>query len=208
MRKIYILALAFLGGTANAALASQILEVSVDTHTISGTTGSIDFQFNPGGLGYQVATVQIANFAGGTYGGSQQDFGGVSGGPYPSSITLTNSSADNEDLEAFTFGSKLFFSLLFSGPAVDSPNGTSSSTSIFAFSMFSDTSGITPVLTSDPNGVAALVTVNLNGTLARDAVSPEATFVPEPGTFGLVGGTFAALAWIRVRRNRYAPTVS
>jgi len=197
--KTYILALSFFIGTANAALASQILEVSVDTSTISGTTGSIDFQFNPGGLDYQAATVQIANFAGGTYGGTQQDFGGASGGPYPSSISITNSAADNEDFETFTFGSKLFFSLLFSGPAVDSPDGVSSANSVFAFSMFSDTSGFTPVLTSDPNGIAALVTVNLDGTLAKNAVSPEATFVPEPGTFGLVGCAFAGLAWIRRR---------
>ena len=197
MNKTYIFALSFLIGTANAALASQILEVSVDTSTISGTTGSIDFQFNPGSLGYQAATVQIANLAGGTYGGTQQDFGGATGGPYPNAISLTNSAADNEDFETFTFGNKLFFSLLFSGPAVDSPNGTSSSTSEFAFSMFSDANGFDPVLTSDPNGVAALVTVNLNGTLATDAVSTKAAFVPEPGTFGLVAGAFAALAWIR-----------
>ena len=115
-------------------------------------------------------------------------------------ITLTDSSADDEDFETFTFGSKLFFSLLFSGPAVDSPNGLSSSTSEFAFSMFSDAAGTIPVLTSDPNGIAALVTVKLDGTLAKAAVSPEATFVPEPGTFGLVGGAFATLGWIR-RRN-------
>jgi hypothetical protein len=197
MQNTYILALSFLIGTANAALGSQILEVSVDTHTISGTTGSIDFQFNPGPLTHQSATVQIANFAGGAYGGSQQDFGGASGGPFPNPITLTNSGAFNDDFETFTFGSKLFFSLLFSGPAVDSPNGLSSSTSVFAFSIFSDVNGINPVLTNDPNGIAALVTVKLDGTLAKTAVSPQVTFVPEPGAFGLVGGAFAALVWIR-----------
>jgi hypothetical protein len=199
--KTYILALSFLIGTANAALASQILEVSADTSSISAQTGFIDFQFNPGGTNYQGATVQIANFAGGTYGGSQADTGGVLGGPYPSSISITNSGGFNDDFEAFTFGSKLFFSLLFSGPAVDSPDGVSSANSVFAFSMFA-ADGFTPLLSSDPNGVAAQITVNLDGTLAKDAVSPEATFVPEPATFGLVGCAFAALAWIRRRRPR------
>jgi hypothetical protein len=183
---------------ASAANGAQLINLTVDTSTISGTTGSIDFQFNPGPFTTQAATAQILSFAGATYvSGTQSQFGGATGGPLPATVTIANSAADNEDFEGIKFGTSLGFTLSFDGPAITSPNG-SLSTSTFALSLFSDASGTIPVLTSDPNGVLATVQLNRNsGALITQVVSPNAQFgpaVPEPGSLLLVGGALVALA--------------
>jgi hypothetical protein len=49
---------------ASIALAAPIsYDVTVDTSSISGTAGSLDFEFNPGPLVTQAASLQILNFA-------------------------------------------------------------------------------------------------------------------------------------------------
>lgn len=204
MRKTNLLALTLLLGTGTLVRASQIVYVTVDTTSLNATTGSVDFQFNPGPLVSQAATVQIGGFSGVTYAGGQQDFGGASGGPIPAAVNIANSAQDNEDFESVTFTKSLSFSLTFDGPAVTSPNGTSTSTSLFALSLFSDAAGTKPVLTSDPNGIAATVTVNLDGTLSRNAISPnvQLTGVPEPGSLPLLAGALAMLGALRFSKRR------
>jgi len=88
----------------------------------------------------------------------------VSGGLL-SSLTFQNTSVLNDYFQAFTFGSKLSFEITLDGPALESPDGTSTSGSTFAFSIFSNQAGTTPALTSDTvNGFGLLVNVNLDST--------------------------------------------
>ena len=200
MRRSQLLAISLLLA-GSAAYADVVVQVDANTSSIDGTMGSVDFQFNPGALSFQQATVTISNFTtDGSFDGTQQDFGDVTGGPITSPITITNTDADNEDFETFTFGRTLQFDLTFSGPAVTAPNGSSLSTSVFTFSMFSDPAGTIPALTSNPNGVAAMVTVNLDGTITAQAVSPYVS-VPEPTYAWLAGGALLLLGALR-RRSR------
>jgi hypothetical protein len=203
MRTFQIIAVAFCLSAANAALASPIL-VTLNTSSIVGTTGSLDFQFNPGPLITQAATVQITNFIGGTLVGIPQTIGDVTGGPLPAAFTINNTNLVNDYFQSFTYGNSLSFLLNFSGPAVTSPNGQSTSTSEFTFSTFSDQGGITPVLTPDPNGISATVVVNLNGSLSASAVSPQAQVqtIPEPGSLWLFSGALAALGSLKFLRRR------
>ena len=99
MNKTLLLPMAFLlVSCALAAHADVLLCAVVDTHTIAGTTGYVDFQFNPGPFSTQSATLDIKNFAGATYvAGSQIDTGGASGGRFPGAIVLTNSTVYNDD---------------------------------------------------------------------------------------------------------------
>jgi PEP-CTERM motif len=201
------LAFAFLlSAAAVIANGAEFVTVTVDTHTLNATTGSIDFQFNPSPSGSQAATVQIGNFSGATYlNGTQFDQGAVTGGPLPSSISITNSSTGvgiNEDFEDIKFGNSLKFLLSFSGPAVTSPNGSSFASEFF-LSMFSDAAGTIPVLTTNPNGILATVSINPDtGLLSTNAVSSAVSFAPEPGSLTLLGGGLLAVAaWAR-RRHR------
>ncbi|MBV8731069.1 MAG: NF038129 family PEP-CTERM protein [Acidobacteriia bacterium] len=176
-----------------ALRADVIVQFNANTSSINGTLGSLDFQFNPG-ADSQAATVGISNFVtDGSFGGTQMDTGGVTGGPITTPIVITNSGLDNEDFETFRFGNVLKFNVDFGGPAVTAPNGTSLSTSVFAFSMFSDAAGTIPVLTSDPNGVAASVAVNLDGSLTASVIS-SAVSIPEPGYMWIAASGLAVIA--------------
>src|SRR5215831_13817686 len=114
--------------------------VFVNTSSIAGTTGSLDFNFNPGPLSAQSASVQILNFTGdGTLGGNPSPIGDVDG-VLPAVLTFDNATAFNDYFQTFTFGATLSFDVSLFGPALSTPDGTSTSGSTFAFSMFSDAS--------------------------------------------------------------------
>jgi hypothetical protein len=189
------------------ARADISYKFSVDTAFISGTNGSLDFQFNPGPLVTQAASLQILNFSsGGILAGAPVLTGDLTGGPLSAAVTFDNGTAFNDYFEGFTFGSTLSFEARFFGPAVDSPDGTSTSGSTFAFSMFSDAAGTVPALTSDSaDGFAALINLNLDGTgdaanfSAQATVTPEAPMssVPEPGGLGLLAVALLGVACLR-----------
>lgn len=205
MRKLQILALTVCLTSALSLRADQLLNVTLDTSSINGRTGSVDFAFDAGALSSQAASVSIFNFAGATFGGTQVRTGAATGGPVSAPISISNNSAfqSNDDFETVTFSRSLSFTLDFSGPAVNSPNGSATSTSQFAFYTYSDANGTVPVLTNDPSGLAGLVTINRNGTLSSASVSANLAFsnVPEPATLWLAGGVLSLLGLRRVRRH-------
>jgi hypothetical protein len=179
-----------------------IVPVTINTSSIAGTAGSIDLQFNPGPLITQSASMMIVNFASsGSLAPGPSSTGDVSGA-LPAALLFDNGTTYNDYFQGFTFGSSLTFTLKFAGPAVNSPNGTATSGSLFAFSMFSDTAGTVPTLTADSvNGFAFSVGLGLNGlptvtnSSAQTAIGPIA--VPEPDSFllgiiaALIGGLLA-----------------
>jgi hypothetical protein len=199
MRSRYLLIFLVLG-TSWALSANPITyDFTVDTASVSGDAGSLDFQFNPGPFVTQSASLQILNFASnGTLAGSPTLTGDVSGalsGP----LTFDNGTGFNDYFEDFTFGSTISFQVSLFGPALSSPDGTSTSGSAFGFSIFSDSAGTIPILTSDPNGIASMISVNLDGTTtlttssAQTTVAPAESTVPEPSTLGLLAAMLVVL---------------
>jgi len=184
--------------TMSVASADVMYEVTVNTSTISGTGGSLDFQFNPGPLVTQAASLQILGFSSnGLLAGSPFPTGDVSG-DLPSTLTFDNLTGYNDYFEGFKFGSSLVFDLRLYGPAVSSPDKTSTSGSTFAFSMFSDAAGTLPVLTTDTtDGFAFTVNVNLNGTTTVTNFSKQTSVVPEPTGFVLMGTVMALMVTFR-----------
>jgi len=184
--------------TMSVASADVMYEVTVNTSTISGTGGSLDFQFNPGPLVTQAASLQILGFSSnGLLAGSPLPTGDVSG-DLPSTLTFDNLTGYNDYFEGFKFGSSLVFDLRLYGPAVSSPDKTSTSGSTFAFSMFSDAAGTLPVLTTDTtDGFAFTVNVNLNGTTTVTNFSKQTSVVPEPTGFVLMGTVMALMVTFR-----------
>jgi hypothetical protein len=165
---------------AASALAGPVTyNVTVNTSSIANTVGSFDFNFNPGPLKSQTASVQVLSFDG-VVSGSPQTAGSVTG-TLPTPITFTNGEAFNDYFQGVKFGTVLSFSVNLSGPALSSPDGTSSSGSTFAFSMFSDEAGTKPALTADStDGFAFLIAVNLNGTTEVSNFSKQTVISAPP----------------------------
>jgi hypothetical protein len=195
---------------ASAASAAPIIyDVSVDTSSISGTPGSLDFNFNPGPLVTQSASLQILDFTSdGTLAGSPMLTGDVAG-TLPATLTFDNGAGFNDYFEGFTYGSTLSFQVRLYGPALTSPDGTSTSGSTFAFSMFSDAAGTMPALTTDAtDGFAFTVDVNLDGTTtvsnfsAQTTVAPATPAVPDPGTLPLMAAGIGLWLAFRFRLQR------
>jgi hypothetical protein len=118
-------------------------------------------------------------------------------GALPATVTLDNGTAFNDYFEGFKYGSKLAFDVSLFGPALSTPDGTSTSGSTFAFSMFSDAAGTIPVLTTDTvNGFAVTVDVNLDGTTTLT----NFVATPEPGSFVLLLTAIVFAFALSVRR--------
>jgi hypothetical protein len=180
-------------------------DVTVDTSSISTTAGSFDWEFNPGPLVTQAASLRILNFtSNGMLAGSPVLTGDVTGA-LPATLTFDNGRALNDYFEGFTYGSTLSFQVSLLGPALSSPDGTSTSGSTFAFSMFSDAAGTMPALTTNTTeGFAFTIDVNLDGTSTVTNFSPETTIVPatapavpEPGSLSLMAAMICL--WIALR---------
>ena len=171
--------------------------VNVDTSSLSGQAGNLDFQFNPGDATAESATATVTNFQ--SVGGilaSSNTLSGDASGLLPGTLTLVNDTPFNDVFQGFTFGSSLGYDLTLTGMALDNPGGTFGSS--FAFSLF-DAAGVTPLLTTDPNGSVLTVNVNTNGTTSVEtfpqsptnsapaaSAIPAASATPEPSSMVLL----------------------
>ncbi len=207
--------------TASVASADIIYDVTVDTSSISGTSGSLDFNFNPGPLVTEEASLQILDFS--SNGTLEDCASNVQGycntgdvtGTLPSTLTFDNGvdsgSGFNDYFTGFTYGATLSFVVDLSGPAITSPNPAMyTSGSTFAFSMFSDAAGMTPALTNDlVDGFAATIDVDPDGSTTVNNFSSETTVspvtvpssaVPEPSGLPLLAMFILGVVYLRHRR--------
>jgi hypothetical protein len=99
---VWLFVASFLCFASMAAAAPITYDATVDTSSISGTAGSLDFEFNPGPLVTQSASAQILNFSSnGMLAGSPMLTGDVSGA-LPGTVTFDNGAAFNDYFEGFS----------------------------------------------------------------------------------------------------------
>jgi hypothetical protein len=198
--------ISMLAVTANADVVYQI---SVNTSSITGTPGSVDINFNPGPSSTQAALVQISGFSSDGMLAENCPCGtGDVSGQLTGIVTIGNSTGFNDYFDGFLYGTILVFDVTFSGPAITTPDGTSTSGSSLVFSMFSDPAGTIPALTTDAvNGFALRTDLNPDGTVTLINFSPQITItapaspVPEPSTL-LSTLTMLALAVFVAHRRK------
>jgi hypothetical protein len=184
--------------------------VTVDTSAVNGVSGFLEFGFAPRDDS-QSAFVRIGGFSPlGGLSGTPEVNGGVSGA-LPGTLVIDNSTSFNDYFQAFNFESTITFLLQFDGPALGSPDGTSTTGSTFIFAMLDDT-GTTPLLTTDPNGNAFIVDVNLDGTTTPTLFPPtpggtpvvtlEEVSTPEPSALLLICTGLAMIGLCRGLQRR------
>lgn len=176
--------------------ASVMYSVQVNTTALNGTAGNLDFQFNPGNVDAQSATAMVSGFSTtGVIGTPAQLSGDVTpaNASLPGAFTLGNTAQFNDLFQPITFGTSLNFLVTLGGAAVNAPNNTSTSGSLFAFSLY-DAAGINPLLTNSPDGAVLDIGVNPKAAIVVTAFQdangnpPVAapTLVPEPGSMVLL----------------------
>jgi hypothetical protein len=108
MRKTSIFLLPLLLAAVSAAQAGNVFLFTLNTSSISGDSGSLDFSLSPGAGSDQSATAMVYDFNGGSYLGTQVQDGDAIGGPVTSGLPVTlgasngpGSSALNDDFETF-----------------------------------------------------------------------------------------------------------
>ena len=201
------LALLSFGQTARAE------HFDVDTSTISGQTGSLDFLFNPNSDGTTPldSRVTISNFSGGTLGAVTSHFN--TSGSLPGSVTIYNTGANNELVQLFTFGNTLGFDTSFpslfveTSEAAFAPFALPDESSTFEFSLL-DTSQ-KPYATTDPSGANTLADIAQDpyGSLSASQTYrlAPASVVPEPSSalsLAVLSGFVLLLVGMAVRKQR------
>lgn len=195
-----ILVISCLSATAWSAPITD--HVSINTSSLpANTSGYLDLVFNGGGSPFQPASVSILNFM--TNGVldplNVTKTAGVSGqlaGP----VSATNQ--NSEYLQGLTFGSTISFDLQFSGPALDSPTGTGSGSTL-AFSLLNSNLDGAYLTSNQNDGYIFTINIGNNGQLTSTTYSTESggmsvtsiQAVPEPAEWlSVIVGLSALLA--------------
>jgi hypothetical protein len=181
--------------SGNGTAGSIDYLVTINTSSVSGSAGFLDFQFNPGNAGSQLAGAEITLFdaGGGTLGaaGSIQSTGDVTG-TLPGTLIFTNDQSFNDYFQGFTYGSSVSFMLELFGPALSTPNNAATAGSTFGVGLYDDSQN--PIVTDQGNttGFAGSVDINRDGTTTthayptgteRPSVTSFQQVVPEPATW-------------------------
>jgi hypothetical protein len=198
------------------AMADITYDVTVDTPSLTGTSGYIDFQFNPANSSSLFATAALNNFSTDGIVGAQAFQSGDATGPAngaltPPPLSFDNGTALNELTYNLTYGTTISFDVTLSGTALNggAPAGASST---FALTLL-DPGG--NAFSTGPGGAIVTIVVNPDGSTTGTAYSPStpggptgtvsaAGTVPEPSTLVLGVIAFGALFGCHQVRRRAA----
>ena len=168
------------------AMADITYDVTVNTSSLTGTSGYIDFQFNPANLEFTIRYRQLEQLRHrrrcGPAGLSVRRRDGPRTGPLtPPPLSFDNGTALNELTYNFVYGTTISFDLTLSGTAMSggAPAGASST---FALTLLD---GGGNAFSTGPGGAIVTIVVNPDGSTTGTAYSPSATRGPDgDGNYG------------------------
>jgi hypothetical protein len=207
MKRTFLATLLLLLGTI-AAPAAALYQVTIDTTSLTGTSGFLNFQVGVLGTTDPLSIVLSDFLFDGALNPAEKDLClGESPCPISGEIgtdpsvtfenTPNNPPAFIDYLQPVVFGSQISFRLFFSGLALDNPSQATGSTS-FEIVLFDD--DFRPVLSDDPSIGSIVSFLVEDGDLSFTNFSTngeaDVSEVPEPGTLALVGLGLLA-AWRR-----------
>ena len=196
------MALALASGGAKAATYS----VNIDTSSIAGTTGSVDFQWNLGAVN-SLLTASVASFSNGsTLTGAPVLLSGAFTGSLASgdSLNFDGASAFNYADQDMTFGSSISFTLTLPDAAPAQSEPTSDSGFFVAVldanqaSALTTTSADNQALAFTLQAGSAPTFESYTALAAISSVSP----VPEPATLALMVSGLVGLVGMSSLRRR------
>jgi hypothetical protein len=178
--------------------------ITVNTSSLQGTSGYLDFQFNPGNPPVDAASATIMNFTtDGTLTAALPNIGDVSGA-LPGQVVINNTQGLNEYTQGFTYGS--FFDV-FVNLTIPTISGTATGGSSFTLdaqdSNFNSLLGGFPAVEIDLDATTGQpsITNNSGGAAAVTNVTPE------PDSLWLAGLGLAGLVVARRRQIASKGTV-
>ena len=196
------MALALASGGAKAATYS----VNIDTSSIAGTTGSVDFQWNLGAVN-SLLTASVASFSNGsTLTGAPVLLSGAFTGSLASgdSLNFDGASAFNYVYQDMTFGSSISFTLTLPDAAPAQSEPTSDSGFFVAVLDANQASALT---TTSTDNQALAFTLQASSAPTFEAYTSLATIssvspVPEPATLALMVSGLVGLVGMSSLRRR------
>jgi PEP-CTERM motif len=210
MKKLLVSTLFLFAAAANLP-ASVIYDFAINTSTLSGQAGNLDFLLSPFSVPAPGVTAVVSGFS------TDAVFnpGDISltnaTGSLASSVTLANASTFNDAFQPVTFGNFVDFEVTLSGPGIDTPDSDGTS---FIFSLY-DSTGSFGLLTDSPNNDLAGVTADsvngivpyTNPPVPGGVSAASVTPIPEPSTYLLVSLGLAAAFARRFRVGRSAKSL-
>jgi hypothetical protein len=200
---VIVLSAFALFGAATSANAIPIFTITVNTTSIAGTAGHLDFNFGAGANSPDVTALISMWTSDGTLSGSPSTFGSTSG-VLPANVTeKIIGGAPSDYFHDFTFGNTLTFNLKLTYDSAIPGSFTTDDT--WGLALYAP-DGVTSLLANGtqgdfifsvdmhPNGTYTLHDASTNGQLMVSAV-------PEPSTWTLFGVALLAIVFPLYRRR-------
>lgn len=176
-------------GLCSSTTLAQSYLITVDTSAIAGTSGYVNFQFNPADLMAPEAGASILQWAGSiTLLDAPMIEGNVTGA-LPGMISLNNGTAFNDYFQAAQFGDAFSFVLQLAGNVFLPANSLGTS---FALALYA-ADAMTPLLSDDISGSLLRFELRPDGSSDYQAFGPDAS---SPSVVQVAPVPLPAAAWL------------